>query len=387
MARLRFRGGTGRALLTLLACALGAPSLPAATATRAPFGTLSDGTVIEAVELTNRAGVRARVITYGATLQSLAAPDRHGKVDTITLGYDAISDYEGHPQYLGATIGRYANRIAGGRFALDGHTYQLALNNGPNSLHGGSAGFDKRLWAIDAAQAAGGVASVTLSRVSPDGEEGYPGNLTVRVTYSLADNNELTMSYLASTDRPTVINLTNHALFNLAGTASGRGALDSTLQVEADAYTPIDATLIPTGALAPVAGSDFDFRSPVVLASRVRDARDPQIQLGRGFDHNFAIRGGLQATPRLAATLVDQASGRGMTLLTTEPGLQVYSGNFLDGTLAGHDGQLMRQGDGLALEAQHYPDSPNQPSYPSVRLNPGQTYRQVTVLRFFTLGR
>jgi aldose 1-epimerase len=360
--------------------------LPAATATRLPFGALADGTVVEAVELANHAGIRARIITYGATLQTLEMPDRHGRVDAITLGYDAIGDYEQHPQFLGATIGRYANRIAGGRFSLDGQAYQLALNNAPNSLHGGSVGFDKRLWSIDTVLAGASAASVTLSRVSPDGEEGYPGHLRVSVTYSLAENNELTMSYLASCDRPTVINLTNHALFNLAGTSSGRGALDSTLQIAADTYTPIDATLIPTGPLVSVAGSAFDFRDPVVLGSRVRDARDPQLRLGRGIDHNFVIRGGIQATPRLAATLIDRVSGRAMKLLTTEPGLQVYSGNFLDGTLAGHGGQLMRQGDGLALEAQHFPDSPNQPNYPSVRLDPGQTYRQVTVLRFFTVA-
>lgn len=387
MACVRFRGRTRLAMLATLVLAAASPALLAAAATRAPFGTLTDGTAVEAVELTNHAGVKARVITYGATLQSLETPDRHGKGDVITLGYDAIGDYERHPQYLGATIGRYANRIAGGRFVLDDHAYQLALNNGPNSLHGGSVGFGQRLWTIDAVRAEGGVASVTLSRVSPDGEEGYPGNLTVRVTYSLAENNELTMSYLATTDRPTVINLTNHALFNLAGASSGRGALESTLQIEADAYTPIDATLIPTGPLTPVAGSDFDFRSPVILGSRVRDARDAQVSFGRGIDHNFAIRGGTQATPRLAATLIDQVSGRGMKLLTTEPGLQVYSGNFLDGTLQGHGGQLMRQGDGLALEAQHFPDSPNQPRYPSVRLDPGQTYHQVTVLRLFAVAR
>jgi aldose 1-epimerase len=354
--------------------------------TRTTFGMLANGTAVAAVELTNSKGIKARVIAYGATLQSLEAPDRKGRLDTITLGYDTITDYEQQPPILGATVGRYANRIAGGRFALDGHSYQLALNNGNNSLHGGTIGFDKHLWSIVAVTSGPQAVSVSLQRISLDGEEGYPGNLNVRVTYTLTEANELIVSYLATTDKPTIVNLTNHALFNLAGVASGRSAMDSTLQIEADAYTPVDATLIPTGEIKPVAGSALDFRKAVTIATRMRDARDTQILFGRGIDHNFVLRGGVVAKPRLACTLVDRVSGRGMRVLTTEPGLQVYTGNFLDGTVQGHSGQLMRQGDGIALETQKFPDSPNRPTFPSARLEPGQSYQQVTVHQLFIAG-
>jgi aldose 1-epimerase len=355
----------------------------AATAVRASFGKMPDGTAIEAVELANGHGVKARIITYGATLQSLDAPDRNGKVDTITLGYDTLAGYLDTPQYFGATVGRYANRIAAGRFVLDGRTHQLALNNGKNALHGGKAGFDKRIWSIAQVESGAQIATASFTRVSEDGEEGYPGKLTVRVSYALSETDALTISYRATTDKPTVVNLTNHALFNLAGTASARSAMDASLQIEADGYTPVDATLIPTGEIKPVAGSPFDFRKPMPLSARLRDARDPQILLGRGIDHNFVLRGGVTAKPKLAATLVDAASGRGMRILTTEPGVQVYTGNFLDGTVPGHGGQLMRQGDGIALEAQRFPDTPNKPAFPSARLEPGATYEQVTMHQLF----
>jgi aldose 1-epimerase len=242
------------------------------------------------------------------------------------------------------------------------------------------------LWSIVAVTSGPQAVSVSLQRISLDGEEGYPGNLNVRVTYTLTEADELIVSYLATTDKPTIVNLTNHALFNLAGVASGRSAMDSTLQIEADAYTPVDATLIPTGEIKPVAGSALDFRKAVTIATRMRDARDTQILLGRGIDHNFVLRGGVVAKPRLACTLVDRASGRGMRILTTEPGLQVYTGNFLDGTVQGHGGQLMRQGDGIALETQKFPDTPNRPTFPSARLEPGQSYQQVTVHQLFIAG-
>jgi aldose 1-epimerase len=353
----------------------------AATAERASFGTLADGTPVPVVELRNSKGIRARVIAYGASLQSLEAPDRHGTVDLITLGYDTIAGYEQQRMYNGVTVGRYANRIAGARFSLDGRSYQLATNDGSNSLHGGTRGFDKRLWSIVEVAAAKESASVTLSLTSADDEEHFPGNLSVRVTYTLSEANALTISYVATTDKPTIVNLTHHSLFNLGGLSSGRSALDSELQVEADSYTPIDAQLIPTGAISPVAATPLDFRKPGRISTRVRDASDPQILLGRGIDHNFVIRGGVTASPKLAATLRDPESGRTLRVLTTEPGLQVYTANVMDGSVPGHGGRLMRQGDGVAFEAQKYPDTPNQPTFPTARLDPGQRYEQVTVFQ------
>jgi aldose 1-epimerase len=374
---------TGRTLTSIAALSamltVTMNSTRAATATRVPFGALSDGTAVEAIELRNSHGVRARVITYGATLQALAFPDRHGHTDIVTLGYDTITGYEQQPQYLGVTVGRYANRIAGARFTLDGHSYQLAKNNGANSLHGGNRGFDKRLWSVARVQSANDAASVTLSLVSADGDEGFPGTLTASITYELSETNALMLRYQATTDKPTIVNLTHHSLFNLGGVTSGRSALESELQLEADSFTPVNAQLIPTGVISQVAGSALDFRKPVRLTARVRDALDPQILLGRGIDHNFVIRGDSGHSPRLAATLRDPDSGRSLRVLTTEPGLQVYTANFLDGTVPGHGGQLMRQGDGVAFEAQKYPDTPNQLHFPSARLDPGQRYEQVTV--------
>jgi len=373
-------------LSALCAAIMGAaaPSL-AATATQGEFGKLADGTAIESVTLKNSHGLSANIITYGAMWQSMMVPGRDGKAADVILGYDTIGEYVARNQYSGMTVGRYANRIARGQFSLDGKSYQLAINNPPNALHGGPTGFEVRVWKIVNIDkgGAGKPASVTLEYVSPDGEEGYPGTMTVDVTYSLSETDDLTISYKATTDAPTIVNLTNHALFNLAGVLSGRSALDATAQVEADSFLPTDATAIPTGKPEAVKGTPFDFTRPTVIASRVRDGNDPQIMIGLGIDHNFNIRGGLTKAPKLAVTLVDQKSGRGMKILTTEPGIQFYSGNFLDGKTPGKGGQTTRMGDGVAFEAQHYPDSPNHPDFPTTRLDPGQTYTQTTIHHFF----
>jgi aldose 1-epimerase len=372
--------------IVAMAAGMGISGTHAAEATREPFGTTPDGVVVEAVTLRASHGISARVLSYGATLQALFLPDRMGRSADVVLGYDDLADYVAKPQFLGSTVGRYANRIAGARFTLDGKTYTLAANNGPNALHGGTKGFDKVVWTV-AEVKSGPVASVTLTYTSRDGEEGYPGTLTASITYSLDDNRTLTTSYEATTDQPTIVNLTNHSLFNLAGVPAHRSILDHRLMVNADRYTPVDATLIPTGELRSVAGTPFDFRQSAVIGARIRDASDAQIAIGRGYDHNFVLRGGVTSTPKLAARVEDPTSGRVVELHTTEPGVQVYTGNFLDGTTAGKSRVVYRQGDGLALEPQKFPDSPNQPAFPSARLDPGQTYRQISFYRFSVLGQ
>jgi aldose 1-epimerase len=372
--------------LVAMVAGFGATGTQAAEATRAPFGTTPDGVAVEAVTLKAANGISARVITYGATLQSLLLPDRAGHAADVALGYDDLAGYVAKPQFFGATVGRYANRIAGAKFTLDGRTYPLAANNGPNALHGGTKGFDKVVWTITDVRS-GPVASVTLTYTSRDGEEGYPGTLKASVTYSLDEKSTLTTSYEATTDKATIVNLTNHSLFNLAGVPAARSVLDHRLMVNADAYTPVDATLIPTGELRNVAGTPFDFRQAAVIGARIRDASDPQIAIGRGYDHNFVLRGGVTDAPKLAARVEDPVSGRVLELYTTEPGVQIYTGNFLDGTTAGKSRVVYRQGDGLALEPQKFPDSPNHAAFPSARLDPGKTYRQTSYYRFSVLGQ
>ena len=357
----------------------------AADAQRERFGALDDGTVIEAVTLTNANGVSARVMTLGAVLQSLEVPDREGRSADIVLGYDTPAEYLANPQYFGATVGRYANRIAAGKFTLDGKGYTLATNDGPNHLHGGPLGFDKRVWRIVSVES-GPSASVTLGYRSPDGEEGYPGNLDVTATYTLDEQNQLTIEYRATTDAPTIVNVTNHSYFNLGGASGHETALDHVLTLHADRFTPVDKTLIPTGEVRPVAGTPFDFRQPTAIGARVRDAGDEQLRIGLGYDHNFVVDGEAGAL-RPAVRLEDPQSGRVMELLTTAPGVQFYSGNFLDATAIGKGGQMYRQGDGLCFEPQVFPDSPNQESFPSSRLDPGQTYRNTMVLRFSAAQR
>lgn len=352
----------------------------AASAQRAPFGTLPDGTAIEAITLSNSNGISARIMTYGATLQALEVPDRHGHKADIALGYDDLAGYVQHPNYFGATIGRFANRIGGARFTLAGKVYTLSLNDKPNTLHGGAQGFDKRVWQIESVQS-GASASVTLTLTSPAGDQGYPGTLHVKERYSLDETGALGIDYTATTDAPTVVNLTNHSLFNLAGEGSTHGVLDQRLTVPASHYTPVNATLIPTGVLQPVAGSAFDFTHGRLLGQDIRDGRDAQIVAGRGYDHNFALDAGLTAEPKLAARLEDSQSGRVLEIWSTEPGLQVYSGNFLDGTRVGKHGHVYRMGDGIALEPQKFPNAPNEPTFVSARLDPGATYHHVMLLR------
>ncbi|HEU0066031.1 MAG TPA: aldose epimerase family protein [Sphingomonas sp.] len=355
----------------------------AAQAKREPAGKLKDGTAIEAITLSNARGISARILSYGATLQSLMVPDRNGKVADVELGYDDLASYENRPNYWGATVGRYANRIGGGRFTLDGNTYQLPLNDKTNSLHGGGKGFDKVAWRV-ASVKSGPTASVVFTYRSPDGEMGYPGNLDVRVTYSLDEGGSLSIAFDATTDKPTVVNLTNHAIFNMAGEGSPGGATGHRLTIPARAITPVDARLIPTGQLRPVEGTVFDFRRGRIIADGIRDGHDEQMRFGQGYDHNYALDAGLTATPKLAARLEDPASGRVLEVLTTEPGVQLYTANFLDGTYVGKKGHLYRMGDGIALEPQKFPDSPNKPNFVSSRVDPGKPYHHLMIFRLST---
>jgi aldose 1-epimerase len=364
----------------IAALVAGAGAAQAADAKRAPAGQLSDGRAVEAITLTNDHGVSARVLTYGATLQALIGPDRDGKPADVILGYDDLASYEKHPNYFGVTVGRYANRIAGGRFTLDGKAYQLPLNDKVNSLHGGGKGFDKQVWTVVSVKS-GPVASVVLAHSSPDGELGYPGALEVTVTYTLDETGALGIAFDAKTTKPTVINMTNHAIFDLDGEGSPEGATFHRLTIPAKAYTPVNAALIPTGERRPVAGTVFDFRSGRVVADGIRDGRDQQIRFGQGYDHNFALDKGVTATPQLAAKLEDPKSGRVLEVLSTEPGVQFYTGNFLDGTFVGKGGHLYRMGDGIALEPQKFPDAPNQPGFVSARVDPGKPYHHAMVYK------
>jgi aldose 1-epimerase len=357
----------------------------AAEARRMDFGKLGDGTKVEAVELSNAHGVTARIITLGAAVQALAVPDRHGKSSDIVLGYATAAEYLAKPQYFGATVGRYANRIAAGQFTLDGRRFTLATNDGPNHLHGGLQGLDKIVWRLESVSG-GSSARAVFTHVSPDGAGGYPGALKVSATYSLNERNELSVEYRATTDKPTIVNITNHSYFNLAGEAGNADVMDHRLTLFAESYTPVDATLIPTGERRSVAGTVFDFREPQAIGRRIRDGRDEQIRLGRGYDHNFIVNSAADGTLRPTARIEDPHSGRVMELLTTAPGVQFYSGNFLDGTVAGKSGRVYRQGDGLCLEPQVFPDSPNRPDFPSARLDPGKTYVNTMVYRFSTVG-
>lgn len=341
---------------------------------RAPFGTTADGTPVEIFTLRNENGVEVSVMSYGAAIKSIRTPDRNGAFTDITLGFDTLDGYLGEHPYFGAVLGRYANRISLGRFTIDGIGHRLAMNSGPNHLHGGVRGFDKYVWQ---AEELGGN-SVRFSRVSPDGEEGYPGNLQVAVAYSLTNYNELIVEYQAVTDLPTHVNLSQHTYFNLAG--PGSDVLGHELTINADRYTPVDRSSIPNGLLAPVAGTPFDFRTPTPIGARIA-AKHPQIEHGRGYDHNFVLnRTG--HTLEFAARVVEPASGRVLEVATTEPGVQLYTGNFLDGTIHGKGGVAYGRFAGFCLETQHYPDSPNKPDFPSTVLRPGDTYSSRTVFKF-----
>ncbi|MCK0195390.1 galactose mutarotase [Ancylobacter sp. 6x-1] len=349
----------------------------AAPASREVFGHLPDGTEVERIRLAGANGFEVAILTYGATIQALHVPDRNGRTADIVLGHDTLAPYLATRSFFGATIGRYANRIAGGAFTLDGATYPLACNDGANTLHGGVQGFDRRNWRVVAADAA----SVTLALTSPDGDEGFPGTLEVALTYRLTGPQELTLTFEAVTDAPTLVNLTHHGFFNLAGVETGGTVLDHVLTIPAESYLPVDAGAIPLDGPAPVAGTPFDFRSPHPIGERIHEA-DEQIRLGRGYDHNYCLADAPVPTPRLAARVEHPGSGRVMEILTDQPGVQFYSGNFLDETVAGKFGRLYRQSAAFCLEPQFWPDSPHRPSFPSARLDTGRRYSHTSVYRF-----
>ena len=345
------------------------------------YGTL-DGMRVERIVMQNSHDVQVAVITLGAALQSVILPDRDGKFADVAPGHATIEGYRDQPNYFGTTVGRFANRIAKGEFAIDGKSYRVPVNNGLNTLHGGAAGFDKRNWdLVDVSS--GPTAQTVLRLVSPEGDQGYPGNLTVMATYTLDEDNVLSVAYSATTDAPTIVNITNHAYWNLAGDGSPCGAMGHILTIPAETFLPTDAGLIPTGEVRPVAGTPFDFRTPAAIGQRVRDARDAQIRVGKGYDHNYVLAREVALHERLMARLVDPGSGRGFELWSNQPGLQFYSGNFLDATIIGKTGKLYRQGDAIALEPQLFPDTPNQPDFGSARLDPGQTYHHAMSYRFF----
>jgi len=348
---------------------------------KAPFGRAGEQPV-EIYTLTNIHGIEARIMTYGATIVSLKTPDRAGQFRNIVLGFDSIDAYLAGVPYFGATVGRYANRIANGRFTLDGKTYQLPQNDGVNSLHGGRQGFDKRIWSATTSQTPHGQ-ELRLTYVSAAGEEGYPGALTAHVIYRLGDDDTLAIEYQATATAPTPVNLANHAYFNLSGDPT-HPILGHRLTLNADRYTPVDATLIPTGELRSVAGTAFDFRAPYEIGSRINDS-DEQLARGHGYDHNWVLNQQQPGTMTLAAVLQDPDSGRSLEIRTTQPGLQFYSGNFLNGKPAGNGGSVFEYRTGLCLETQHFPDSPNQAAFPSTLLLPGHVYSEKTILAFRTL--
>ncbi|MBZ5594150.1 MAG: galactose mutarotase [Acidobacteriia bacterium] len=348
---------------------------------KAAFGKTRDGQPADLYTLTNASGMEVAITNYGGTVVSIKVPDRSGKFADVVLGFDNFEGYLNNTPFFGVLVGRYGNRIAKARFTLDGHEYHLAANDNGNSLHGGLKGFDKHAWkARDASTKK--IPAVELTYLSKDGEEGYPGNLSATVTYSLTPKNELRIDYAATTDKTTVLNLTNHSYFNLAGQGEG-DALSHVVMIHAESFTPVDATLIPTGELQSVAGTPLDFRKPTAIGARI-DAADPQIKFGRGYDHNFVLNrkdGGLI----LAARVTEPSSGRVLEVLTTQPGLQFYTGNFLDGTIHGKAGKVYPRRSAFCMETQHFPDSPNQPQFPTTALKPGEHFQSTTVFRFSTV--
>jgi aldose 1-epimerase len=338
------------------------------------FGKMPDGTAIEAYTLYNARGASAKLITYGATVAELHVPDRNGKMGDVVLGFDNLQSYLGPHPHFGGAIGRYGNRIAKGKFTLDGKEYQLAINNAPNSLHGGPTGFDRRVWKAERFDVKDG-AAVRFAYLSKDGEENFPGNLTVSVTYTLTNANEFKLEYSAETDKDTVVNLTNHSYFNLAGAGSG-DVLKHALYLNADKYTPVDSTLIPTGEIASVANTPLDFRKPTAIGARIGELRE----IG-GYDHNFVVNDAA-GTLRIAARVSEPTSGRQMEVWTTEPGVQFYSAIHLDGSITGKGGLAYQKYGALCLETQHYPDSPNHPNFPSTVLKPGAKFHSETIYKF-----
>ena len=376
--------GAGTLAASQATPAAGATPVAAAGITSEPFGDV-EGQGVDLYTLTNANGMEVKIMTYGGIVQSINVPDRDGQMANVALGFATLDEYVAGNPYFGCIVGRYGNRIARGTFTLDGKTYRLALNNGENTLHGGEKGFDKFVWGASQVPDVQDGVALKLSRVSPDGEENYPGTMMVDVTYTLTNTDELQIDYHATTDKATVVNLTNHTYFNLAGEGSGTVA-NQQLQLNASNYTPVDETLIPTGEIAPVAGTPFDFTTATAIGDRIRDGSSEQITFGRGYDHNFVLdRPSPDDTSMIVAgTVTDPESGRTMEIRTTEPGIQFYSGNFLDGTITGPSGKVYRQGDAFALETQHYPDSPNQPTFPTTVLQPDQEYTSTTVYAFST---
>ena len=349
-----------------------------ANITKQSFGKTGDGENVDLYTLTNTLGMQAKIMNYGGIVVSLKVPDRNGKMDDVVLGFNDLDSYlKGHP-YFGAIVGRYGNRIAKGRFTLNGFEYKLAVNNGENHLHGGIKGFDKVVWTAKEMRTKMGPA-LSLTYISKDGEEGYPGTLTATVVYTLTNNNELKLDYTVTTDKDTVSNLTHHSYFNLAGEGNG-DILSHILTLNGSRFTPTDAGSIPTGELKAVAGTPFDFLKPTVIGKRIND-QDQQLQYGSGYDHNFVVNGKFGSL-RSAATVYEPTSGRVLEVWTTEPGVQFYTGNFLDGTLTGKSGKVYQKRFGFCLETQHYPDSPNHPAFPTTTLKKGATYRSTTVYRF-----
>jgi aldose 1-epimerase len=345
---------------------------------RESFGTTTDGTPVDMHTLTNANGMQVRLIDYGATITSIRVPDRDGRYADVVLGFDSLAQYETKSPYFGATVGRYANRIANGRFALDGTSYQLPVNNAPNTLHGGPRGFDKRVWHAEPFRT-DTTSGVVFTRISADGEEGFPGTMHVVVTYTLTADDALRMEYEAATDRTTIVNMTNHAYFNLVGAGKG-DILGHVLQIPSSRFTPVDSTLIPTGEIRSVAGTPLDFRQPTPIGARIDDDYE-QLRIAGGYDHNWIIDGAGDSLA-LAARVYEPTSGRVLEVYTTEPGVQFYTGNFLDGSITGKVEHRYGHRSALTLETQHYPDSPNHPDFPSTVLRPGETYRTQTVYRF-----
>jgi aldose 1-epimerase len=369
---------TGALLMSTLAPIGAAPN--AGSTVKKPWGKTPDGQGVDLYVLTNRSGMEAAITTFGGAVVSLKAPDRSGKLGDVVLGYDSLEGYVNDKAYLGAIVGRYGNRVAHAQFSLDGKTYTLAKNNGDNSLHGGIKGFNKAVWTAKEISTRGGQ-SLELSYLSKDGEEGFPGNLKVSVTYTLTDANALQIEYSATTDKKTVVNLTNHSYFNLAGPGSG-DILGHILQIEADKFTPVDAGLIPTGELRDISGTPFDFRKPTPIGARIAQD-DEQLKLGNGYDHNFVLRReAKERAETLAARALDPASGRVLEVWTTEPGVQFYTGNFLDGSTKGKGGIAYTRRSAFCLETQHFPDSPNQAKFPSAMLSPGETFHTSTTYKF-----
>jgi len=366
------------ALLFLAGCKETKEAAGTGTITKRPFGKTADGQPVDLYTLKNASGMEAQITNYGGIVTSLKVPDRNGKLDDVVLGFDDLDSYlKGHP-FFGALVGRYGNRIAKGKFSLNKVEYKLATNNGPNSLHGGLKGFDKAVWQAKEVVTKDGPA-LELAYLSKDGEEGYPGNLAAKVIYTLTNQNELKIDYSAQTDKDTVVNLTHHSYFNLAG-AGTRDILDHVMMLNANRFTPVDSDLIPNGELRGVKGTPMDFTTPMTIGARINQD-DEQLKFGKGYDHNWVLNSG-GGKLALAARVTEPTTWRVMEVYTTQPGIQFYTGNFLDGKNTGKGGKVYRHRYGFCLETQHFPDSPNHPAFPSTVLKPGETYRQTTVYRF-----